>query len=118
MKVLIVDDSLLAEAAIKSYFVKLGHDVVGLAKNGEIAKNLIEEHNPDLITVDAVMPGMSGQDLIKYINSRDEETGNNTKILMISSDTIPTEEKQEMKVNSYIIKPITMSKIQDALKQF
>ena len=54
MKILIIDDSMLAEYAIKSYFVKLGHEVVGLARNGEVGKSMFEEKEPDLVSYSAL----------------------------------------------------------------
>ncbi|MHA2250172.1 MAG: response regulator [Candidatus Kariarchaeaceae archaeon] len=115
MRVLIIDDSLLAEYALKSYFIKLGHEVIGLARNAEDGKKKYLELKPDLITVDAVMPGISGQELIKYVNQNDNNTDRKTKILMISSDNIPEEERRELNVDRYIIKPVTMAKIRDTL---
>ena len=117
MKTLIVDDSLLAEFALKAYFVKLGYEVVGLAKNAEIALEMVEKFNPDLITVDAVMPGMSGLDLIKLINKRDKAKRKRTSIFMISSDNIRESDRKLVDVDSYIIKPITMVKLQQALNK-
>ncbi|MCH8906390.1 MAG: response regulator [Candidatus Heimdallarchaeota archaeon] len=73
MKVLIVDDSLLANHALKSYFDKLGHEIVGLAKSGEEAKTMLHETTPDIVTVDSVMPGISGTELIQFINQNDSE---------------------------------------------
>ena len=101
MKVLIVDDSLLAEHAIKSYFDKLGYSEIYLAKNGEIAKEMYSELNPDIITVDAVMPGISGVDFIKYVNQKRPD---NSKIIMISSDELPNEDKSRIRVDKYLIK--------------
>lgn len=115
MKTLIVDDSLLAEAALKAYFVKLGYNVVGLAKNGEIALDMIEKHEPEIVTVDYIMPGLSGVELVERINKRDRITGRNTKIFMISSDKIKEEERSRIKVDKYIIKPITLVKLREAL---
>lgn len=117
LDVLIVDDSLLAEHALKSYFVKLGHNVVGLAKNGEKGKELFIEFKPDLVTVDAIMPGISGQEFIKYLNSQDQKLGLETKILMISSDIIGPAERSTMRVDSYLTKPITLKKLEEVLNE-
>jgi len=115
VNVLIVDDSLLAEHALKSYFEKLNHEVVGLAKTGEIGKDMFLNLQPDLITVDAVMPGMSGQDYVRFVNDFDKENGKQTKIFMISGDEIPHTERETIRVDEYILKPVTKTKIQDAL---
>ena len=117
MDVLIVDDSLLAEHAIKSYFTRLDLNVVGLAKTGNIGKEKFVELQPDLVTIDAVMPGMPGRELVKFINDYDKQNGKTTKVFMITSSTITDEDKTNMKVDAYIIKPITLNKIKIALSE-
>jgi len=116
LKVLIVDDSLLAGHALKSYFVKLGHEVLGLARDGQKGKEMYLSDLPDLITVDAIMPEVSGVELIQYINKMDAQNNRSTKILMISSDIISQEEKNTLKVSKYLVKPITFAKIEAALQ--
>lgn len=115
MKVLIIDDAMLAGYAIKSYFEKLGHEVVGLTRNGEAGKILYEEKEPDLVTVDAVMPRISGIDVVKYINDADAGNGRRTIVYMISSDPVSDEDKIFLLVNEYIRKPVTLNKIRELL---
>ena len=117
MRIVIVDDSLLAEHALKSYFMKLGHEVVGMAKNGDIATELYHSLKPDIMTIDQVMPGnIAGTDLVKYINRMDEEEERSTHLLMITSDDLPEEIKIDLTVSAYILKPVTLLKINYALK--
>jgi two-component system chemotaxis response regulator CheY len=116
MRILIVDDSLLAEHALKSYFMKLGHEIVGIAKNGDIAKEMFHTLNPEIVTVDQVMPGsITGTDLVKYINKKDKEEGKQTHLLMITADDLPEEIKIDLKVSAYILKPVTLLKVKYAL---
>ncbi len=72
---------------------------------------------PDLVTVDAVMPGISGQEFIKFINQSDQGNNKRTKILMISSDTINEEQRRNMQVDRYIVKPITKAKMEEILSE-
>lgn len=118
LRVLIVDDSLLAEHALKAYFEKLGHNVVGLAKNADIGKKNFLEDKPELVTVDEVMPGMSGRDFIKFVNQEDRNSGKKTMVLMITSNEIPEEQKRDIMVDKYIMKPITLEKIRKTLSEF
>lgn len=115
MKVLIVDDSLLAEHALKSYFIKLGHIVVGLAKNGNLAKKMYNLNKPDIVTVDAVMPGISGVEFVQWINQQDKDNQTNTLVYMISSDEISEPDQAKIKADGYIIKPVTLNKIRAIL---
>ncbi len=117
MRIVIVDDSLLAEHALKSYFMKLGHEIVGMAKNGDIAKELYHSLNPDVMTIDQIMPGnISGTDLVKYINKNDAEEGKSTHLMMITSDDLPEEIKIDLIVAAYILKPVTLLKVDYAMK--
>ncbi len=118
MDVLIVDDSMLAGHALKGYFTKLGHNVVGMARDAKQGIGLFTEKQPDLVTVDAIMPGeLSGVEFIKFVNMKDKETDSKTKIFFISSDEIKSIVRNEIQVESYIVKPVKMSNIQDAINQ-
>lgn len=117
MKILIVDDSLLAGYALKSYFEKLGVDDVSFAKTGEIGKEMFKEISPDLITVDAIMPGISGFEFIQFLNDYDSKNKKKTKIVMISSEEIPSNERKQIKVDKYLIKPITFQKLKTTVDE-
>lgn len=119
MDVLIVDDSMLAGHALKAYFTKLGHNVIGMARDAKQGIDIFTENQPDLVTVDAIMPGdLSGVDFIKFVNKKDKETGNKTKIFFISSDEINPDIRNEIRVDGYIVKPVTMVNIQNSLNSF
>ena len=70
-KVLIVDDERLIRQGILHYinWQEEGFEVVGEASNGEEARVLIDELQPDIVITDIVMPVMNGTDLIKAIKA-------------------------------------------------
>jgi two-component system chemotaxis response regulator CheB len=64
-KVLVVDDSLTMRALISGALERIPDvKVVGLADGADEARRMVAEHNPDVITLDVEMPGMSG---IEYL---------------------------------------------------
>ncbi len=70
MKAIIVDDEALARQGLALRLAEIsGVDVVGQCANGEEAIAAILEHAPDIIFLDIQMPGMTGFDLIKEIQS-------------------------------------------------
>lgn len=75
MKILIVDDEPLVQAGIKSMLNFAEHDctIVGTAANGEIAYNMINEYEPDLVITDIKMPVMTGLELIQKCNEEGRE---------------------------------------------
>lgn len=70
IKVLIVDDEMLARMGIKSLIAwnQRGYTVVGEAENGKKAIQLIKELEPDIVILDIKMPVMNGVEVIKEVN--------------------------------------------------
>jgi two-component system chemotaxis response regulator CheB len=68
IKVLIVDDSPIMSKILTSMLVADGTiEVIGTAKNGEEALNMMKSLTPDLITLDVNMPVMDGSTALKHI---------------------------------------------------
>jgi two-component system chemotaxis response regulator CheY len=81
MRVLVVDDSTYIRSRIKAILENDGHTVVGLAENGEKAIDMALELMPDLITLDNILPDMTGIDVLKALK---DQVGL-SKIVMISA---------------------------------
>ncbi|MFK7825508.1 MAG: response regulator transcription factor [Oligoflexales bacterium] len=67
LKVLIVEDSPLVQKQITLAFEDAGFDVIGKAQNGVEALMKCKKVQPDLISIDVIMPEMHGIDLYKQI---------------------------------------------------
>lgn len=68
IRVLVVDDSMLARKLIiegLSTYPKI--EIVGYAINAMDAKRKLAQLNPDVMTCDVQMPGMSGIDFLKEL---------------------------------------------------
>lgn len=65
--VLIVDDAELFRQTLKAAFVQEGFDVVGVAADAMTGIDMAREHNPDLVMLDLLMPGMSGLEIVGTI---------------------------------------------------
>ena len=105
-KVLIVDDSMYMRTMISSALSLTGrYEVIAQAGTGSQGIELALEHEPDLITMDNILPDMIGIDIVKELRAE----GVDSKIIMISAvgqdDVI-----QEGKANGaqdYLVKPFT-----------
>ena len=69
-KILIADDSAYARSILKDLLLRNGYDVVGEAENGKEAIVMYEKLKPDLITLDIMMPEMSGIQALKEIKEQ------------------------------------------------
>ena len=68
VRVLVVDDSALMRKLIPQIMESDDSiQVVGTAMDGNFGLRKIEELNPDVVTLDLEMPGMSGIDMLKAI---------------------------------------------------
>lgn len=65
--VLIVDDAELFREALRAAFTQEGFDVVGVAADAMAAIDMTREHEPDLVMLDLLMPGMSGLEVLGTI---------------------------------------------------
>jgi CheY-like chemotaxis protein len=58
-KILLVEDDAIQIELIRKHLEPIGYDVI-VAKNGEEGIRVAEKHQPDLILMDMIMPGMHG----------------------------------------------------------
>ncbi len=62
--VLIVDDAELFREALRAAFIQEGFDVVGMAADAMTGIDMTREHEPNLVMLDLLMPGMSGLEVV------------------------------------------------------
>jgi len=114
-KILVVDDSLYMRTVIKDALVNAGYDVVGQAANGETAIDLSLELQPDLITLDNILPDMLGLDILKVLKSEELKS----RIIMISAvgQQSVIDEGMGLGADDYIVKPFTNEQLVEKIKQ-
>lgn len=67
LRVLIVDDEHLVATGLAALVDGLGHQVVGIAPDGEAGIAMAGEHKPDIVLLDIRMPGMLGTEVARKI---------------------------------------------------
>ena len=65
-RVLVVDDDLTVRDVVRRYLELAGHQVA-LAGNGEDALAWIERHEPDLVVLDLMLPGIDGLEVCRRL---------------------------------------------------
>jgi two-component system chemotaxis response regulator CheB len=82
LRVLIVDDSLFMRAAIARALAAGPFEIVGQAKDGHDALAQIARLQPDVVTMDFNMPGMTGADTVRLVMQQRP-----TPVVMFSAHT-------------------------------
>ncbi len=68
LRVLIVDDELLARQRLEDLLAKKNEvELIGMAVNGPQAVEAIRSQAPDLVFLDVQMPGLTGMDVVREI---------------------------------------------------
>jgi two-component system, chemotaxis family, chemotaxis protein CheY len=113
--VLICDDAIFMRTIVGDILKKAGYLVVGEAATGRQAVEKYRELRPDFVTMDIVMPELSGIDAVKEICSEDP----NARVLMCSAMG-----QQSLVVNAiqagakeFVVKPFVATRVLDAVKR-
>ncbi|TXK77831.1 response regulator [Paenibacillus sp. N3.4] len=119
-KILIVDDDFEVREGIKECmdWHEHGFEFVGDYANGSEALEAIEERKPDLVLSDICMPIMDGIELTKRIQFSHPYT----KVIILTGydDFNYAQQALRLKVNDFIVKPITADELRallDKVKQ-
>ena len=67
MRFLIVDDSDVPLKFLERFLTQAGHQVAGVARNGQEAVEQVERLNPDVIVMDVIMPRLNGLEALDII---------------------------------------------------
>ncbi|OQX56125.1 MAG: two-component system response regulator [Candidatus Cloacimonas sp. 4484_209] len=115
VRILIVDDAIFMRKMIGDILRKEGYEICGEAENGIEAIQKYKELHPDLVTMDIIMPDMSGIDAVQEIVNFDA----NAKILMVSAmgqQSLVVEAIQKG-AKDYVIKPFQPSRVLEAVER-
>jgi DNA-binding response OmpR family regulator len=69
--VLVVDDEPIVREVVVRYLAREGYETVEAA-DGDAARTLLEQSDPDLVVLDVMLPGSDGLDLCRWIRGRSE----------------------------------------------
>ena len=114
IKVLIVDDAMFMRNMIAEIFNGKNYsgeeyEVVAEAENGIEAVEMYKEHNPDIVTMDIVMPEMTGIEALREIMNLDPEAN----VIMCSAlgqDSLVME-ALDAGAKDFIVKPFQPGKV-------
>lgn len=108
-KILVVEDDMDIHNLIKNVLEKERYDVIS-AYSGTEALLLIEKKDLDLILLDLMIPGLSGEEIIKKVN--------NIPIIVISAKISSEDKVNALSIgaNDYITKPFDTNELLARIK--
>lgn len=124
MRSLIVDDDEMGRMMLATLLEEFGP--CDHAANGKEAMALFDAAMAiglpyDLICLDVVMPVMDGTETLRQIRSRDQESGNRTKVFMISAYSSSQDIENaffEGDCDDYIVKPFRREAVTQMLSRY
>ncbi|MBB3125350.1 two-component system response regulator YesN [Paenibacillus rhizosphaerae] len=115
LKVLVAEDEPWIRAAIVEMVESIGHDikVVGDVTNGVEAWHMIQQLWPTVLITDIMMPELDGLELVRNIS---EEKIPMAVIIISGYENFQYAQKAiTFGVNKYLLKPVTLEDLRDAL---
>lgn len=102
-KILLVEDDTALAAVYKSRLELEGFDIREV-NNGEEALSATVEFKPDLILLDAMMPKISGFDVLDILRNTPETT--NIRVIMLTALSQPKDKEraESLGVDDYLVK--------------
>lgn len=102
--IILADDDPLVGVLVRHKLKTAGHDVCQVA-DGQAAMLAIEEQRPDLLILDAMMPIMSGPQVLKKLKENEETAG--IPIVMLTARKAESDVVGALEdgANDYITKP-------------
>jgi two-component system chemotaxis response regulator CheY len=110
-RVLVVDDSFYMRTMLKNMLTDAGYNIIGEAADGETAIRLAREANPDLVTLDLILPDNTGLDVLKGIH-KDNPSIRVIIVSAVGQEAIVNEAIQNG-AQAYIVKPFAEEKVLD-----
>jgi len=114
--ILIVDDSRTAIAVLKKTLAPTGYSIISAA-DGEEGIEMAKQHQPDLILMDVIMPGLNGFQATRIL--RKEPQTQKIPIIIISGNEQATEKFWGLRVgaNGFLPKPVARGELFHLLRE-
>ncbi|MEP0367956.1 MAG: response regulator [Cyclobacteriaceae bacterium] len=112
-RVLVVDDSAYSRMSVKNVIIEAGYEVVGEAKTGEEALDKISLLKPDIITLDNILPDMTGIQILQTLNH--EKLPHCTIMISAVGQQSAIEEAMSLGAKAYLIKPFSEEQLLNEL---
>ncbi len=113
LRIVVADDEPITRIDVKKMLTELGHQVVGEARNGAMALELVQKLRPDLVILDVRMAKMDGIKAAKLITGQ--------KLCAVLLLTAYSEEEVlnralDAGIMGYLTKPVAKKELEPSLR--
>lgn len=114
-KVMIVDDAPFMRTMIREILQPFGFEIVAEAGDGDEVLALYQQHRPDVVTLDIVMPRMSGLEALKRLVAAEPRA----KVIMVTAIDQREALMEAIKIGAadFIVKPFDDERVLSAVKK-
>lgn len=115
-RLVIADDSATILALVSLALKKEGYEPV-TATNGPDALALIREHRPELVILDALMPGMNGYDVCRAL--REDVDALRPHVMMLTAGGREADKTlaSEVGIDEFVTKPFSPSALRARVRE-
>ncbi len=114
LRAVVVDDEQLAREELIFLLGQLGGvEVVAQAGNGLEALRVIEQHSPDLVTLDVQMPGFTGFEVARRLL----DNGIDSQLVFVTAYDQHAIEAFEVNAVDYLLKPVEAERLEMAVER-
>ena len=117
MVILVVDDSLTIQEAVREAFESDDGARVLACGDVDAAEVLLAEDRPDVVLCDVVLPGRSGYELCAALKARPEPGRLPVLLLTGAFEPFDSRRAEEAGADAIVSKPFTLSEIRDAVRR-
>jgi two-component system chemotaxis response regulator CheY len=112
-RIVIAEDSIVMEAILQYLVERVGHTVVGIAKDGEKAVALYKSLQPDIVALDIFLKGSNGLAVLKDIKQENPAA----KIIMLVAEDQEKEEAEAYQAGAdgFLRKPFRLHAVEAEL---
>jgi two-component system chemotaxis response regulator CheY len=114
-RLLIVDDALIMRMKIREIATAAGWTVIAEATNGLEAVQMFQQHQPDLVTMDMVMPEMDGLTALRTIRASHPDAN----VVMVSAVNQKDQLRQCIAEGAmdFVVKPFDSEQLRSFFQQ-
>lgn len=115
LRVLVADDSVTIQKVVTLAFA--GEDVViEAASDGNVARELLQRFNPDIVLADVFMPGCNGYQVCEYVKETPELKHIPVILLVGTFEPFDQEEAARVRCDGFLTKPFDMEELIQSIR--